>query len=62
MLIELTLQYINGDNETLSFDNYDYNFYDIESHLLEKNDDNNSKIKYDFIYNEIDIKKYEKIK
>ena len=62
MSIELIIQYINGDNETLSFDNYDSNFYDVESHLLEKNNDNNIKIGYEFIYNEIEIKKTEKIK
>ena len=44
MSIELNLQYINGENKTLSFNNYDSNFYDIESHLLKKYDDNNIKI------------------
>ena len=62
MSITLTFQYINGDNDIVLFDNYDSNFYEVESHLLKKYNDNNLKIEYNFIYNEIKITKCEKIK
>ena len=53
MSITLTFQYINGNNETLTFNNYDFNFYDIELHLLKVYEETSilyAQLSHNFLY------------